>query len=121
MVFSERSHYKKLYPDIACTIVTYRIIWLVLSANGCAARYQLSICPVLFVNRRKLTPVYQRFDLFTFKSVSINNGVVSIMVSSNFSFCCFRTFFLWNYRHRHYNEFSPIVDQKHILGYVITF
>ena len=65
MVFSECSYYISLYPDIAFTIATYRIIWLDLSANRFTAHCQLYICPALFFSRRKLTPVCKQFDFFT--------------------------------------------------------
>lgn len=41
------------------------------------------------------------------------------MTSSNFSFCYFRTFFLWNCCYRQYDNFSPIIDQLAPLGSAI--
>nr|DAL32890.1 MAG TPA_asm: hypothetical protein [Caudoviricetes sp.] len=59
----------------------------------------------------------KQFDFFTlfFGFLYKSKGVVSIMISSNYSFCYFRTFILWNCSYHHYNICFPIIDQ-HFLG-----
>ena len=116
MVFSERSHYKNLYPDIACTISTIGLydytIWLMgalLVANYISVRRYFLAVELLPPCTNGLTylPCFSATPALPQKcGKKINMG------SSNFSFCYFRTFILWNYSYRLYDKSFPIVDRN---------
>ena len=84
--------------------LTFRLMGALLVINLISVRRY-------FLTVENLLPLCKRLTYLPYFSVSYIIGVVSIMTSSNFSFCYFRTFILWNYFYRHYDNHFPIIDQ----------